>query len=234
MTLAIATIAFNQSWCIAEQIRLFEKYLRDDHTLIVYDNSDNAGAAQDISTICRETGTPYVRLTPPQHLHHYALNIAARDLDHRGNDYYGWVDHDVFPACETELIPLIEPAGFLALSQRHHPTQVMYPWPGFFFLSRTWLAGRHLNFDGIRARDKKDDGDTGSGLHTLFHEDDWGGLPKIAHGYQSIRPSDGYGTQSHSIESIGDFKHLTNASGWFVVPKADEREAILRRIIADL
>lgn len=232
--LDLATIAFNRPHWIGEQIRLFAKFVTDDHRLLVIDNSDEESAAADIARVCQTTGTEYVRVRPPQHLHHYALNLAAKMLDERGAEAYGFLDHDIFPSCPVSLMALIESAGFFAIQQRHHATQVVYPHPCFFLLSREWLAGRALNFDGIRAADKKDDGDTGSGLWPLFTEDDWNRVPAVASGYQTVRPPDGYGTQSSSIERVSDMLHLTNASGWLAVPDAAAREKILREMIAAL
>jgi hypothetical protein len=206
--LALATIAFEAPLLIAEQHRLFDKYLEDDFTLTVYDNTGR--------------------------LHHQGLNRAAEDLLAGDAPYFGFLDHDVFPTTPTSLIPLIEETGFYGVGQRHAPTGHLYLWPGFCFFSREWLNGRPLDFEGIRGQHAKDDGDTGSGLWPLFVLEDWQKMYRPEHGYRVIREPDAYGLQSYGYETIGDFVHLTNGSHWMRVPDAEGRDRILFQMLAEL
>jgi len=233
--LTIATIAFNKPWAISEQIRLFSKYVSDDHKILVFDNSSESGAASMIERICAIEGVKYTRIITGKHFHHEALNMAAIILtEHESSPYIGFVDHDVFPATDVSLTEQIAHAGFLTVGQRHNPTGKVYAWPGFFFMSRSWLAGRNLNFNGIKGHMRADDGDTGSMNHHLFTEDTIREMYPLTHGYENIREHDDYGIQSFGIERIGDFIHLTNTSGWMDVPDAEGRERLLRERVREL
>jgi hypothetical protein len=185
------------------------EYLRDDYELIVIDNS--------------------------QRMHHEGLNVAAEQLLAGDAPYIGFLDHDVFPIRYTSLILKIKAAGFYGIGQRHPATGHLYLWPGFCFFSREWLAGRPLDFSGIRDGDKRNDGDTGSANWPLFQDEDWSRMYSISHGYEVIRRPDEYGLQSWGYERLGsDWIHFSNGSGWMAVPNPEERERLLFDLLADL
>lgn len=225
MKLDLATIAFNQTWPILYQMRLFSKFLTDEHELSVYDNSDD-GPSVAVSRLCESFGTRYVRIESKTHVHADALNVACEDLLERGAPYIGFLDHDVYPTKPTSMIKLAE-NGFFGIGQRA-PSGHRYLWPGFCIFSREWLDGRIPDFGGIPGAD------TGSMLAGLFSEQDWETVPEIHWGYEQIRPDDGHGTQSWAIERMGDWIHLVNASGWLKVPNAGERNTLLREMLEEL
>jgi hypothetical protein len=221
--LELATIAYGQPWLIAEQLRLLEKYLEDDHLVLVIDNSDVGEGSAEVAEVAK--AVDYVR---PAREHYMALNFAARAFRFRGSEFFGFLDHDVFPTRPTRVLPALERDGFLGMGQRISTTGELYPWPGLFFVSTAWLAGRQLDF-GSRGF-----GDAGSGLATLFTEADWPKLHSLPHVPRAIREHDDVGFQSWGVEEIGDWLHLSNGSGWMSVPRPEEREAKLREIVAAL
>lgn len=228
MTLALASIAFNQPRLISEQIRLLEQNLQDEFNLIVFDNSSTPLAARQIEMASTGKGIPYRRLG--SRLHHEGLNKAARVISDA--NYFGFLDHDIFPIRPTTLIDKIEEAGFYGVGQRHPATGHLYLWPGFCFFSREWLNGRPLDFSGIRDGDHRNDGDTGSGLWPLFSEEDWSKLFRAEHSHRPIREPDEYGLQSWGYEIIGgDWLHFTNASHWMRVPNPQERDRLLFELL---
>lgn len=230
--LALATIAHNAPRWIAEQIRLLSSYLKDDFMLTVYDSSSNEEAAEQIRSICETTETYYRRLD--ERMHHLSLNAAAAHLLAGDAPRIGFLDHDIFPSCDVELVPSIDAAGFYGVPQRHAPTSKMYLWPGFCFFSREWLNGRPLDFGGIRLKHPRDDGDTGSLLSDLFVDDDWEAMCRIEHGYKAIRKPDSYGLQSWGVEMIDGWIHFSNGSGWMRIPNPEERERLLGELLVGL
>ena len=233
--LVIASIAYNAPWAIEEQIRLFKKYVTDRHQLVVFDNSPDTRATIEIADLCKAARVTRYRLNVKDCAHHLALDVAADVLvNYRDESYFGFVDHDVFPVRETALIPMIEEAGFLTVGQRHAPTGRFYGWPGFLFMSREWLDGRPLDFSGIRAVNKRDDGDTGSMNWPLFVDASWDLMYRLDHGYRAIREPDSVGLQSWGVETIGDFVHASNTSRWMAVPEPEERERLVREMLAAL
>ena len=209
MKLALATIAFDQPRLIEEQKRLLEKYLQDEFDLIVVENSER--------------------------MHHEGLNAAAQYFQAYEAPYIGFLDHDVFPIRPTTLIDKISEVGFYGVGQRHPATGHLYLWPGFCFFSRAWLAGRPLDFTGLRDGDKRNDGDTGSSLWPLFEGEDWEKMYRLTQSYGVIREPDGYGLQSWGYEKLGeDWIHFSNGSQWMRVPDPEGREKLLFDLLAGL
>lgn len=232
--LALASIAYNAPRAVSEQIRLLKKYMLDDWSLIVIDNSTDHAARGEILETCDREQIGWVASDPEHRLHHHGLNWAAAYMINRDAPNIGFLDHDVYPTKPTRLIPLIEEAGFLGVGQRHSATGHLYPWPGFLFFSREWLAGRPLDFTGISDRDPRNNGDTGSGLWPLFQDEDWKALYRLDHGYRALRAPDEHGLQSWGYEVIGDWIHITNASGWMRVPDRVERDCLVYDLLASL
>lgn len=230
--IALATIAYNEPGMISEQIRLLAKYLDEPYRLIVFDNTEDDEVSDVIRDMCEANETAYLR--PGTRMHHEGLNAAAAVLAEASEPYYGFLDHDIFPTRPTKLTPLIEPSGFYGVGQQHPASGRLYPWPGFCFFSREWLAGRPLDFSGIRGKLSRDDGDTGSCLWPLFEEEDWRVLYRAPHRYEAIRRPDGCGLQSWGVEWIGDWLHLTNASKWMKVPKPEQRDRLVSAMLAAL
>lgn len=226
-------VGFGRPDLLAHQHRLLTKYLGDDFTLNVLDNTQDTGLALEMQRIASEVGS-YLPVKSAKHEHPDALKIAAAVAEGMASDYWGTLDHDVFPRGPVTLIDKIDQAGFYGIGQRHTPTQTQYLWPGFCFWKREWLAGRTPNYDGIRGIDKRDDGDCGSMLHTLFDVEDWARLARPEHGYGTIRPPDTYGLQSFGYEFFDGWVHLTNASRWMQVPDPDGRDSALLNMLAAL
>lgn len=232
--LALAVIAFNRPRLIAEQIRLLRANLVDDFGYVVIDNSSNDEAAIQICDICISAGVGYLRVDTEGHEHIPALKLAWEVLKQTGSPFLGVIDHDVFPTRPTGLVQMIAEAGFFGVGQRHGPTDRLYLWPGFCFFSRDWLAGRDVDFDGIRGADKADDGDTGSAMWPLFTEESWHAFYRVEHSYRPIRPPDDYGLQSWGYETLGDWIHFSNGSHWMRVPDPEARDAALFSLLEGL
>ncbi len=134
------------------------------------------------------------------------------------------------------MVDLIRPAGFFGIGQRHQASGARYVKPSFALFDREWLRGRPLNFDGIRAAEKKDDGDCGSMLAPLFSDEDWTRLPQVEHGYRDIREMDDH-LQSWAVETFGvdsEWLHLFNLARWLAVRDPDGRERIVREMVEAL
>lgn len=251
--LLVAITAFNHPWAVRECLRLLNENLLDEHRCFVFDNSD-ADVTLEMAEVSVDAGAIHILTGPkyPRREHTDALNCAAanfRVLDTPDGDFLGesgdrvthllWLDHDVFLTAPTELCPLVDEGGFLAVRQRHAPTGVHYPWPGFLAVSRAWLGGRPLNFDGIRGEEKRDDGDAGSMLWPVFDGEDWSRLPAVEHGYRQLREQDDVGLQSWAYEYFrfgggAEWRHATNVSRWLSVPDPEGRERLVRGMVEAL
>ena len=184
--------------------------------------------AKQMEAACAASGVGYLRVPDGDGSHDSALNYAAKVADSLGTEYWGTLDHDVFPRGPVSLVDKIDKAGFYGVGQRHAPSQRRYLFPGFAFWSRKWLDGRIPNYSGIRGELERDDGDCGSMLHELFTEEDWARMYLGEHGYGFLRPEDRHGLQSFGFEYFDtNWVHFSNASGWKVIPDLQGRNRLM-------
>lgn len=234
--LDLFVVGFGRPDLLREQVRLLTKYLQDPFEVCLIDNTPDEGATH-MEAVCRELGVGYLRSISVRNEHDEALNFAALHAYTIGCEYWGTLDHDIFPSHVTSLLPQVKRCGFYGVGQRHAPTASLYLWPGFCFFSRKWLANRVPNFNGIRGEYKRDDGDCGSMLSGLFQPEDWERFygESHHHGYGTLRAPDDFGLQSWGYEEMGDgWVHLTNASGWKMIPNAMERDQLALKMIQSL
>lgn len=226
MLLDLATIAFNCEWVIEQQICLLKKYLTDDYQLTVYDNSGTSSeVAWRISNLCHQYETRYILSPNRERTHEQALLHASEDMLNRQAPYIGFLDHDVFPTKPTSLIALAE-SGIFGVQQNQKG--ITYLWPGLLVIKRSWLDGKTpLNLGSVGGAD------TGSGLSELLTEEDLAGIPVVDYGYEEVLPGDGP-TQQRSVERIGDWVHLSNASNWLKLPRFAVREATVQKLVSEL
>ena len=232
MSIALFTVGFGRPELLYQQKRLLDKYLEDDFGLCLIDNTPGI-MRNKMEKVCADNGIGYMHTPDGKTEHNDGLNFAASHVTGLKQDYVGFLDADIFPSKPTTLIDKIDTAGFYGIMQTHWPTGSKYLWPGFCFFSKHWLNGRPLNFNGIRARDKRYDGDCGSMLHTLFTEQDFFDAPLIGMGYRSIRAQipDEENIQSWGYELIGDWVHLMNSSHWLDVTEPEERDRLLMQMV---
>lgn len=216
-----------------EQKRLLGKYLDEDFSLQVVDNTIEH--PHGMEETCHELGITYIRCNSNKHEHPDALNLAAAIAGRSPQPYWGTIDHDVFPRGKSTLIDKIDQSGFYGIGQRHTPTQSRYLFPGFAFFKKEWLNGRVPNFQGIRGIDKRDDGDCGSMMAPLFTDEDWKGMHRGEHSYGFLTDEDGHGLQSYGYEVFdGSWIHFTNASRWKQIPDPEERDRLIFEKLAAL
>lgn len=228
---------FGRPDLLREQHRLLGKWLMDPYSLSVFDNTPEPDAAARMAQTCDELGIPYHRVQSETHEHPEALNAAVRVAMAAGSEYFGFLDHDCFPACPVTLIDKIDVAGCYGLGQTYSPRvgePLRYLWPGWAFFSRSWLSDRVPDFSGIRGEHKFDDGDAGSLLHPLFADADWEAMAAVEHGYQMLREEDGHGLQSYGLETMSGWIHFTNGSHWKAVPHPVGRDRLIREMLAAL
>lgn len=226
--LDLVTVAFNNPTVISHQIRLLKQNLKDDFSYTVGDNSSQAEARQDIQKICQREGIGYISLPPnpyvnPSSSHGLAINWLYRNyLVPRGAEYFGILDHDIFPAKPTELVKLIKPAGVYGRKQTREDK--WYLWPGFTFFSRDFVAGRPLNFlpgDGL---------DTGgSNWARIYSKLPAETIKDLPTKYQSL--SGGKDPQRDLVEYFGDWLHTINASSW---KPAEGKDSLVAKLLESL
>lgn len=225
--LDIATIAFNNSEVIAQQIRLLKKYLLDPHHYTVVDNSPDPLKKEQIMLLCENSGIAYIRLPENPYTgkdaslsHGVALNWVVRHfLRPRKANYFGFIDHDIFPVRSTTIIDCLQVANIYGLMQEKE--NIWYLWPGFCFFKREFVKRKKMNF-------MPDKGvDTGGGnWKSLYSKLDKSKIHILKHEYGRLREGDD--PQADWFEHIGDWIHTFNASKW---KKIKDKDSLVNKLL---
>jgi len=215
----IVSIAYNNDKVIAHQIRLIRKYLVDPWCYTVADNSSDPHFRDSIAALCKQQGISYVGLPAnsfrnPSMSHGSALNwIYHRYIKKRSAQFFGFIDHDIYPIRPTRIIPhLLGKSAYGHFQKRGHR---WYLWPGFSFFERSATENVELNFLPILGLD------TGGGNYSVFYSQlKANDLVHPFHTYGRLREGDCH--QSASYECIGDWLHTFNGSYWIPVPGKED------------
>ena len=214
MGLDIISVAFNKPLLITRQIELVREKVLDAHRLIVVDNSSSPDLAKQVRNACGREKVEYIR--SPANFgrlsfsHGGCLNWAWTNvINPSQSQYFGFLDHDIFPFRKTTLIDKINRGGGMyGLVQSRPP--IWYLWPGFCFFDKAIVEGlrgeQPLNF-----MPKADVFDTGGynwePLYSKAKMDDvkcsFGGYVKLADGNEMTSEKIG-----------GDWLHMLNGSEW--------------------
>jgi hypothetical protein len=227
--LDLVTIAHNNERVVRHQIRLVQKYLRDPHHHVIADNSSASAAQERIRALCREQGVSYLRLPPDPHRgrsgsdsHGLAMNWVWRHyLGPRQADFFGFLDHDIYPFQATSVLPRLQAQPFWGHLQERG--ERWYLWPGLCFFARSAVAGRRLDFRPIAGLD------TGGGnWPVLYAGRGRTGLEFPTRELRSLRAGDCI--QADCYDVLGDWLHTYNASEWMKVPPKEHLiDALLAR-----
>jgi hypothetical protein len=236
--LDIITIAFNNAQIIEYQIRLIKKYLKDDYTHIIADNSNIPEIRKEIYEICNNHGVLYIELPSiklkPSWSHAAALHWSFKNLIKKRNaPYFGFIDHDIFPIRETCITDKFMNGIFgrviPAYGAKHISEEQPYwsLWGGFFFFDYSLFK----NIDPLaidffpKAMTDKFILDTAGGLWDKI-------LSKIKLPdcelllYKQVPIEEGCyikNLQSEAYEELGDWLHIVNLSNWYGVSNLDKK-----------
>jgi len=109
----IITIAFNNAELIEYQEKFLRKFVKDDYTHIVADNSTDAVTRDAIFQFCQTNNIAYISLPKnllnkvgPSYSHATALNYVYHHVIRKRRPWaFGQIDHDLFP---TRPISIVE------------------------------------------------------------------------------------------------------------------------------
>jgi hypothetical protein len=230
--LLIVTVAFNNLQTIDLQNKFLKKYLIDDYFYLVVDNSSDIKTSRAIREYCQNNKLAYMRpffciYRTGSKSHGSALNWIYRFFIKNGNfRYFGFIDHDLYPAKKTSILRYIENQPIYGLLQERD--EKWYLWAGFCFFDRDYLSDKHVDFfpqPGVV--------DTGGmNYYSLYRNMDKSGLEFPRQAY--LRITDSKIVQEGNVEFLGDWLHTFNASGWLQFENASEREIKVKKILDDL
>lgn len=227
----LVTVAYENPQVVDWQLQLLHKHLRDPFHHITVDNSPSVEDRQVIAEVCRRRGSGYVALArytagvgKGSDSHGLALNWALRRLIRpRGAIAFGFIDHDLFPVRSTSLLEPLAAAGVYGALQGD--ANRWYLWPGFSCFTAARVAGARLDFRPGRHSD------TGArNWKRLFSRVPFAQVPFPDHAYGKLREGDD--PQADWYETMGDWLHTFNASGWKDVEDRDHLvEALVQRYL---
>ena len=166
ISLCFVTISFNNDFLIAEQIRLLKKYIIDKNFVhIIADNSTDKAKRKRIKSVCQKENVKYVALPfnlfnkigkLPSYSHALSLNwVYHRIIKKIKPEYFGFIDHDIFPIEPYSVIEKIGNQDFFGeLHDRtppEHKRNIWYMWAGFCFFYFDKIQSYQLNFLPCRA-----------------------------------------------------------------------------------
>lgn len=148
---AVIIIVYNQKQFLQRQIDLFRKYLKDEHDIIIVDNSSDKEIAKELFSIAEANGLEYVKSEcvgcNASNSHAFAMNIAQ-------NKYYdsykqiGYFDHDLFPIAEFTYSELLGESPIAGIYQERRGNGKIYKhmWPGCFICDTAKADRKKLKY----------------------------------------------------------------------------------------
>lgn len=230
--LAVVIIVFNISHLIEKQIQLVRKFCKDDHDIIVIDNSSNLQIASVIESKVKHAGVSYIKTSSPPDFsqsHATACNLAY----HSFKDVYKYLfllDHDNFPITKFSVMDVMKDKVIGGVGQARG--NILYYWPGCTMINNEFidkaLVDFSVNYDlGL---------DTGGNLYKIIEKH---GTDKCVNfdQYDIPNPADkSYSfyneiTNPKSISSEFRFMHFINSSNWNKKERNEERVQSLLQIL---
>lgn len=213
----LVSIAFNNEIVIGYQIKLLKKYLIDEFSYTVVDNSSNPAKQKVIAQLCIDSGVNYV--LPPSNpflgevgsgSHGATLNWAYKNfICSRKPKYFGFLDHDVFPVERTSILENL--SDFPIFGKIDVRGDRWYLWSGFSFFCYDFLKGEKVDFMPEPGVDTG-----GKNWHSVYSKIDKSLLSPLAISYDNLRPGDN--KQTDLYERMGSWIHTVNASEWVGAP----------------
>ena len=232
---------------IEYQIDLVKKFLIDSHNHIIADNSNQPKYKTEISDICKSKGVLYVSIPEiklkPSWSHAAAMHwVYVNVIYKRKPDYFGFMDHDIFPTRKTSIINnlwngvfgrVIPPYGTNEISENQKYWSL---WAGFYFMKFSLIEKVRLNKINFFPIYLKNGLvlDTGGGLwNTVLY-----GLPLpdtlLNYSQIKIKNNDKFLLQSDAYEQLGDWVHIVNLSNWYKANNMDYKIKYFENYLEDL
>jgi len=228
--LDIVTVSFNNEYVISYQIKLLKRNILDPYFYTIIDNSVDSKKQKKILKLCKRFNIGYIRapINPytnnfPSASHGSTLNwIYKNYLKPRKANFFGVIDHDIFPIRSTRIIsPLKKQYIYGHLQERK---EIWYLWAGFCFFNFNFIKDKKINFM------PNDIADTGcQNYYSIFTNIKKEEIYFPKHKYHKLR--EGNIPQSDMVEYIGDWMHTFNASGWKVIKNKNKKNQLVKNLL---
>ena len=141
--LEIYSIHYNKPEYAKLQIDSFKKFINNDYSFTIIDNSINENISRDIKNICDENGIGYLKTdnkTPHDHMHYgwshiYGLNYFKNLLLNSESVYIMLIEHDIFLCSDIEkMYNIVSENSICGVYQERG--DINYLHPGLLFFNK--------------------------------------------------------------------------------------------------
>lgn len=226
MEAAIVIITYNAPELILHQIKCIRKFCKDQHSIIVVDNSTIPEAIEAIKFYCNSNEVERIKTNASSKngsdSHSFAANLSFVMLKDRF-DLFFYLDHDCFPVRDFSISELLSDNPFAGLGQAKSKT---YIWPGCLLFDSTKIDTSLIDFSPSHSLGL----DTGGGMHKAIS------IYGATYFNESYEQNPGFPNPPYNFYSmINDsmFMHFVNASGWNPTEGNSERINSLINILRE-
>ncbi len=162
MKTAIVIITYNiRSEIFILQVEALRKFCKDDFTIEIFDNSNNAEMAEAIRYHADRLGVNYTKVNSSvgtgSESHSWAAQFSHKKTTPE-YDYYFYLDHDCIPVKNFSVQEILNGKAYAGIAQKT-PT---YIWPGCFMFNN-YMCGHLIDFSPNHELQL----DTGGGLYKM-------------------------------------------------------------------
>lgn len=208
------------------QIKAIQKYCKDEYTIEVFDNSNDANMSEAIRYHSSIMSIKYTKVFASvgrgSDSHSFAANTSYALLQDK-YDYFFYLDHDCIPIKDFSVLDILGTKLIGGIAQK----KPMYIWPGCFMFNNSIIENKLIDF-----RPNNELGlDTGGNLYKLIER--YGEQACVFFG-EPYHQNPYYNGQYNHYALIHDtFMHFIAASNWVGIEGNIERLAGLIQVVKD-
>ena len=221
--LYIFSVLFNNSKLLLIQKQLLDKHLKDKFVFVVFDNSSIIEIREEAFKVCTEKNINYFSMPKNpfktgSNSHGICLNWIYKNIVLKNNiNYFGFIDHDIFPIKPTSIIPILNKQYIYGDLQKKQ--NYWYLWAGFCFYTKDILKCKKISFLPVIIKEISLDSGGGN-WQDVYSKLDIKKIEFPLHTYLNLRAGDVF--QSDKMELIAEWLHTFNGSYWLNVKPKEE------------
>lgn len=221
----IIIIAYNEPDLIIKQIELTKRFCKDNHDLIIVDNSEKKEAIEAIKYHADLNNIMYMKTHAASvngsSSHSFAANLAyEKFMD--SYQYFFYLDHDCFPVKPFSIVKTLNGKSMAGIGQQKSK---LYYWPGCLMFVR---STRGIDFSPLPGLD------TGGSLYRFMEECGKDDLIFFNEAHIQNKHFEKSTYNFYALINDGMFMHFINGSNWNEKEQHKERLNSLFNILTEL
>lgn len=221
MKLGIVVVTYNlPSEIFILQVRALKKLCKDDFSIEIFDNSTDAGIAENIRYHSQCFGLNYCKTFASSkngsESHAFAANLAYLQLKDK-YDLLFFLDHDAIPVIEFSVEEIL--SGGHVAAGIGQGAQKKYMWPGCFMLNNSIIEKDIIDFSPNNTYGL----DTGGNLYLLIENYGHDAFIFFNEAYHQNPYFLSHRYSHYAVINNAMFYHCVNASNWTGSDRHEER-----------